>query len=221
MWLQRLICKGLKPVWTRYWTFHVEGRMDVVGPTQPVILASNHCSFLDPWLLSSFWPRPIHHLINRQWYERSRLWSWFFAAQGTIPVEPADPDATFAVLQRALERGAVVGIFPEGRISADGKIQRFRSGVVQVAARSGVPVLPLGLRGTFESIPRHRRFPRRGTISLHVGEPMTFPGAPVAERPPMREVRAFRIELYNEVCRLSGQEDRMQRLERGPRAVTT
>jgi 1-acyl-sn-glycerol-3-phosphate acyltransferase len=104
-----------------------------------------------------------------------------------------------------LDRGDCVGIFPEGKISPDGKIQRFRAGIALVAARSGAPVVPLGIRGAFDSIPRHRKLPRRGAITVHVGTPLRFADEPLTGRLPLRGLIEFRHRLYRTVVELSGQ----------------
>ncbi len=109
----------------------------------------------------------------------------------------------------ALARGELVGIFPEGRISHDGRMNEVRHGVGWIAALSGAPVLPCGLRGDYAALPRQRRFPRRHPVELFVGRPLRFPGGPVA-RPAPAAVHAFTCEVAAEIARLAGQEDRVE-----------
>ncbi len=200
MWLYRL-AQGLRPVLRLYWDLRLEGAVDALPREGPLIVVANHSSFLDPWLLGAVFPRPLHYLITREWYDRSPLWRAFFRAWGVIPVQ-RDPQATVDEVARVVERGEVVGVFPEGRISHDGRMQRFRSGVVYLAARTGAPVLPVGLAGPYEILPRHRRWPRRGRVVARVGLPLRFAGSPEA-RPSRQAVRAFREALFRAVASLA------------------
>lgn len=202
-WLYQ-VWPGLRPLFGLYWRFRLEGAVDAVPTRGPLIVAANHASFLDPWLLSIVFPRDVRFLVTRNWYYKNRRWERFFAAQGCLPVMET-PDATLRMVCRVLERGDVVGIFPEGRISADGRLRRFRAGITYIAARSGAPVLPVGIKGAFEILPRSRRVPRPGPLSFRFGRPLRFPGAPMQERPGTREVSAFRDVLADRLAELSGQ----------------
>jgi len=202
-WLTYIGGQALRP----YWRLSLVGDTRGIPRTGPLLLACNHASFLDPWLLGFTFPRGIRFLISRQWYFRSGPWNFVFRANGTIPVGES-PSRTLDAVCEALGRGETVGVFPEGRISRDGRIQPFRAGLAHIAARTGSPVLPLGIRGNFRSMPRDRRWPSPSTIKVHVGTPVTFPGAPVA-RPPGRETsESFQAEIVRQVCRLAGQDGR-------------
>jgi len=152
----------------------------------PVLIATNHASYLDPWFLGALFPRlPIRFLINEAWYDRSRLWRRVFRGYGVIPTTARAPDRTFARVLAALADGSVVGVFPEGRISRDGRMNRPKAGIGWMAALSGVPVVPCGLRGSHQILPRHRRWPRRHPLRLHIGAAMRFPEAPTATPEPV------------------------------------
>lgn len=162
---------------------------------------------VDPWFLGMAFPRPIRYLITRQWYERSRAWRAVFGALGTVPVRAEDPRATVDAVCGILARGEVVGVFPEGRISRDGRLQRFRPGLAWIAARSGAPVVPVGIRGSFRSLPRHRRVPRPVRVTVHVGHPLLYPGAPSQGCPAPDESLHFQDAVFREVRRLVGEAD--------------
>jgi 1-acyl-sn-glycerol-3-phosphate acyltransferase len=151
-------------------------------------------------------PRPVHYLITRKWYDKSPAWRALFEAFGTEPVRAEDPAATVRAVCDLLSRGAVVGIFPEGSISHTGHLRHFRSGIARIAARSGAPVLPVGIRGAFESMPRHRAVPRPSRVRIHVGEPLAFPGAPFPDDPGADAVRAFRDVVFERIRGLSDQQ---------------
>jgi 1-acyl-sn-glycerol-3-phosphate acyltransferase len=191
-------------VFSLYWRLELTGSVQEIPARGPLIVAANHSSFLDPWFLGLAFPRLISYLITARWYHRSSLWKAAFRAYGTLPLRP-DPEETIRDIVEHLRGGRAVGIFPEGRISPDGRIRRFRTGFSRVAAASAAPVVPVGIRGGFEVLPRTRRIPKPGSVSLHVGTPLEFPGAPLPE-PPLELVRSFRREVYERVCRLAGQE---------------
>lgn len=206
MWLYRLT-RPVGNVFARpYWRLGIRGAVEAIPLEGPLIVASNHASLLDPWLLGLAFPRHVRYLIARDWYDRSPLWRAFFRATGTIPVAPHDPEATIAVACAALARGQVVGIFPEGAISPDGRLRRFRRGVSMIAARSGAPVLPVGLRGNFDALPRHGRLPRPRRVTVWVGAPLRFPGAPVRGAIPREVAARFLGQLRGEIARLAGQD---------------
>lgn len=206
MWLNRItfsVAIGYR--W--YWRLRLVGDRGEIPRDGGLLLVANHSSFLDPWWLGAVFPRDIHHLITRKWFDKSPFWNGFFRANGTVPVED-DPDATLASVKSLVDAGGVVCVFPEGRISHDGRIAKFHSGIAFIAASTGAPVLPLGIRGGYRSLPRQRRIPRPTRIEVHAGSLRVFPGSPRADRPSLDEIRGFRDSLFNDVCRLSGQEER-------------
>lgn len=203
MWLYR-VNQALGPLLGAYWRLKLQGAVDSIPRSGPLLVASNHASFLDPWLVGMVFPRSIRFLMVRRWYDRSPLWRAFFRAYGTIPLHGRSQETLDAVTH-LLARGEVVGVFPEGRISPDGKIQRFRPGLSQMAARSGAPVVPVGIRGNFDTLPKHGTFPRPTRVTIHVGEPRRFPGAPPAGFPSRQQSRQFLEEVFEDVCRLAGQ----------------
>jgi 1-acyl-sn-glycerol-3-phosphate acyltransferase len=175
----------------------------------PAIVVANHACFLDPWLFGVVtFPRVIHFLINHDWYNKSAPWRAFFDGHGVIPIEPKDPALTVEKVCNALGEGKVVGVFPEGRISYDGRIRRFRSGVARIAAVSGAPVIPVGVHGAYESLPRTKKFPRPRKVTVRVGAPLRYPGSPCQD-PSLSDLMKFRDRTFCEVCRLSGQEERI------------
>ncbi len=203
MWLYTLNMR-LGPLVGLYWRLSLSGDVAAVPREGPLILAPNHSSFLDPWLVGMVFPRPVRFLMQRRWYDRSRLWNGLFRAYGTIPSE-ASGTATVSAVCRRLDAGDAVGVFPEGHISRTGKIQRFRPGLSLMAARSGAPVLPVGIRGGYESLPWNRRVPRPVRVTIHVGPPRVFPGGPRSEPPTPAESREFLREVFREVCALTRQ----------------
>lgn len=205
MWLYR-VNRALGPVLGAYWGLGIRGAVESIPRFDGLLVVPNHSSFLDPWMVGMSFPRPIRWLITSRWYRRSRTSHFFFRAFGTIPVRPRDPSGTVRAVCDALGRGEVVGVFPEGRISEDGRIHRLRAGIALMAARSGAPVVPVGVRGSFESLPKHRRVPRPQRVTVVVGRPLRFPGSPVDGTPSEADANRFLASLRDEISRLSGRE---------------
>lgn len=207
MWLYHLnvaVCQITRP----YWRLGLVGDRASIPRSGPLLIAANHQSFLDPWFLAFCFPRPIRYLMTAKWYYRSPAWNFFFRAWGTEPVRDGDSRGTINAVCDILRRGEVSGIFPEGGISRDGRIQRFRPGLARMAALSGAPVLPVGIRGSFRAFPRGAKFPKPKTVKVHVGEPMRFPGAPYTKPPPRDLSVPFTRDVYRAVCHLAGQDER-------------
>lgn len=179
----------------------VEGRDRVPG-AGGVLLAANHRSFLDHYLLTSACPRPMWYLGKAEL--GVGLAGWFNTSLGMVPVERgrADLDAIERIAG-LLRDGEVVGVFPEGTRSRDGALYRFRSGMARIAASANVPVVPVGMLGTGQvwppdTLPSLRR-PDAGVLEVRFGTVM----APPADSGPAR--RVFTRKVEDEVARLCGQ----------------
>jgi 1-acyl-sn-glycerol-3-phosphate acyltransferase len=151
--------------------------------TGPVIIASNHLSFMDSMAIPVAAPRPVVFLAKEDYFHnpgvRGVLQRGWFEGLGMIPVDRDDTRAALASLDIALEvlaRGEAFGIYPEGTRSRDGKLYRGRTGVAHLALTSGAPVVPVGLLGTPEVLPPGARLPRRKTVTVRFGPPLDFRG---------------------------------------------
>jgi 1-acyl-sn-glycerol-3-phosphate acyltransferase len=128
-------------------------RLEVLTPcplpkSGPAILISNHVSGLDPVLIQSACPRLITWMMAREYYE-IRAMRWGFEAIGAIPVERMGRDlASTRAALRALKRGEVLGIFPEGRIAKDSEMLPFHPGAAMLAEHSGAPVYAAYIDGS-------------------------------------------------------------------------
>jgi 1-acyl-sn-glycerol-3-phosphate acyltransferase len=212
MWIY-MSFRRFRPTWRWLFGNEVEGA-EHVPAEGPLLLACNHASFLDPWFLGMLMPRaPMRYLLNRRWYERSRAWTWFFRNGGAIPAEPRSPAATVQRVAEALAAGDAVAVFPEGRISRDGRIGRGHLGVGWMAGLAGVPVHPCALRGDFEALPRTRWFPRRHPVSLHLGPPRSLPDP--SPLPGPEEVRQLVSDVMEDICRLAGRPEDIGRARPG------
>lgn len=191
----------------RYWRLSIRGHVDEIPARGPAIVTANHQSFGDPWFISAVFPRHVRYLITDNWFYKNRIWETVFRSYNGIPLDSENPNATIDTVCACLEAGDVVGIFPEGRISHDGKLQAFKSGTARIASRTGAPVIPLGIRGSFESLPRTTRIPRPRRITIHVGRPVTYEEITGRVRPCKPGHLEFIEHLHRETLRLAGQDE--------------
>jgi 1-acyl-sn-glycerol-3-phosphate acyltransferase len=121
----------------------------------PAVLVSNHVSFADAVVIMGASPRPVRFVMDYRIF-RIPLLSYIFRHCGAIPIASAKEDPVmmeqaFAEVSTALNNGELVGIFPEGGITADGELQPFRSGISRILAANPVPVVPMALSGLWGS----------------------------------------------------------------------
>jgi 1-acyl-sn-glycerol-3-phosphate acyltransferase len=175
----------------------------------PVILASNHLSFIDSVVIRFAAPRRVTFLTKAEYFTgrglRGRLMRWFFTRAGSVPVARGQHRAAQAALDTALAvlaDGNVFGIYPEGTRSLDGRLYRGRTGVAWLALTSGAPVVPVALDGTDRLQPVGKRIPRPHRVTVKFGPPLRFTGDPSS--PSAR--RAVTNEVMQAIGELSGQE---------------
>jgi len=156
----------------------------------PALLVANHVSFADAVILMGASPRPIRFVMDHRIF-RTPLLGFVFRHCGAIPIAsakeyPALMEKAFAEVAAALADGQLVGIFPEGNITADGELQPFRPGVARILAANPVPVVPMALSGLWGSFFSRidgaaMKTPfRRGLfspITLRVGAPLAAASA--------------------------------------------
>ena len=149
------------------------------------VLVCNHVSYMDAVVIMGASPRPIRFVMDHRIFKIPVL-SWIFRTAKVIPIAPAKEDPVifahaFAVIAQVLAEGELVCIFPEGRLTSDGEMSAFKSGVQKIIERTPVPVIPMALCGLWGSIfsrhagnPFERTFRRgpRSQLALLVGLPM-------------------------------------------------
>jgi 1-acyl-sn-glycerol-3-phosphate acyltransferase len=175
----------------------------------PVILASNHLSFIDSVVIRLAAPRRVTFLTKAEYFLgrglRGRVVRWFFTAVGSVPVPRGQHRAATAALDTALSvlaDGNMFGIYPEGTRSLDGRLYRGRTGVAWLALTSGAPVVPVALAGTERLQPVGKRLPRPHRVTVTFGPPLRFRGDPASAR----ARRSVTNEVMHAIAGLSGQE---------------
>ncbi len=167
---QRLMCITVGMVVRAFYGLRVRNAPRIEGP---FILAPNHASFLDPIILQLAVRRHVTFLMDGPIY-RHPVFNWFYRFWGAIPVPAARRAAAGAIkdAMRAVQAGEIVGIFPEGRISPDGRLGPGRAGVAMLMQRTSIPVVPVAIFGAREILPREADFPRAGRLLVVFGAPI-------------------------------------------------
>ncbi len=176
------------------------------------IFASNHLSFSDSIFLPLMVPRRMTFLAKSDYFTgrgiKGRATAAFFKGVGQLPVDRSGGKAGEAALSsglRVLRRGELLGIYPEGTRSPDGRLYRGRTGVARMALEAGVPVLPVAMIGTDKAQPTGKKLPRIMRIGIRIGRPLSF-----ARYEGMEDdrfvLRSITDEIMYELMLLSGQE---------------
>jgi 1-acyl-sn-glycerol-3-phosphate acyltransferase len=169
-----------------YWTlrsmivpaFLIYFRMQRIGRehlprTGPLLLASNHRSFLDPFVIGTLLRRPVYYFAKRELFEK-RWQAWILNALGAFPVDRGAGDSDAMETARAiLARGDCVVVFPEGTRVRPGPLGHPKRGIGRLALESGVPVAPVSVIGTEDARKGWRIRPRK--VRVRVGAPLRFP----------------------------------------------
>jgi len=185
-----IVAKLLFLIWFR---LRVRGRPSPF-PRGPLVLAANHVSFLDPVTLALAIRRPVTYMVTSSVYDRPayRPWMRIFRC---IRVE--DDAINVEAMRRAvavLRGGGVVGIFPEGSISDDGRLHEGQLGVASLLLQGDAPVLTAGIVGTFEALPRHGGFPKPLPVEVRFSK-LVSPADIAAHRTPREARRELRDQV--------------------------
>ncbi|MCX4961404.1 MULTISPECIES: lysophospholipid acyltransferase family protein [Streptomyces] len=176
------------------------------------IVAGNHLSFSDHFLMPAILKRRITFLAKAEYFTgpgvKGRLTAAFFRSAGQIPVDRSGKNAGQAALREGLgvlAKDELLGIYPEGTRSHDGRLYKGKVGVAAMALGAGVPVIPCAMVGTFEIQPPGKKLPKIRRVTIRFGEPMEF--SRYAGMEGERAVlRAVTDEIMYAILGLSGQE---------------
>ncbi len=154
-------------IWFRYRAIGIENL-----PPGGALLIVNHQSFLDPLMVGLPLSRPVSFLARENLF-RVPVVGWILKQLYGIPIS-RERGGTESLREsiRRMEHGFLVGIFPEGTRSPDGKLREMKPGFVALVRRANVPVIPVAVAGAYESFPRDAKFPRPGRIRVVFGQPM-------------------------------------------------
>jgi 1-acyl-sn-glycerol-3-phosphate acyltransferase len=177
-----------------------------------VILASNHLSFIDSVFLPLIMERPMVFLAKSEYFTGKGIKGWltrlFFNGAGMLPIDRSGGKASEASLNtglRVLAEGKVLGIYPEGTRSPDGRMYRGRTGVARMILEAHVPVVPVAMIDTEKVMPIGRKLPKVRRVGVVFGEPLDFSRFEGLEGDRFI-LRSITDEIMYELNRLSGQE---------------
>lgn len=189
----------------------VEG-LEHVPQDGPAILASNHLAVADSFYLPLVVRRRITFLAKQEYFTGTGLkgWfqRWFYTVAGQVPIDRTDADSAQSALNtaaRILDQRKLLGMYPEGTRSPDGRLYKGKTGLARLALESGVPVIPVAMIGTDVVNPPGSKMWRFGRVQVRFGEPMDFSRFEGLAGNRFIE-RAVIDEIMYELMQLSGQE---------------
>lgn len=208
-WVVKAILGPLLHLVFRPWA---EG-VDNVPKEGPVILAGNHLSFADHFFGPLHLPRKVITLGKAEYFTgrgiKGMLSRAFFTGVGTVPIDRSGGKASEAALRtglRILRRGDILGIYPEGTRTPDGRLYKGKTGVARLALESRAPVIPWVMVNTFEMMPPGRPLPKLGIRpGVRFGKPLDFSRYYGMEEDRL-VLRAVTDEIMYALMELSGQE---------------
>jgi 1-acyl-sn-glycerol-3-phosphate acyltransferase len=186
--------------------------LDNIPATGAAVIVSNHLSFSDSIFLPLAVPRPVVFLAKSEYFTgkglKGKMTAAFFRLSNQLPMDRSGGAASASSLsagEEVLKSGGILGIYPEGTRSPDGRLYRGKTGVAKLILATGVPVIPVAMIGTDKVQPIGRRIPNIRRVGVIVGEPMDF-----RRYAGMGEDRFIQRSVTDEIMyalmRLSGQE---------------
>ncbi len=206
--MKRIIVGPILRVLFRPW---VKG-LDNIPAEGPAVLVSNHLSFSDSIFLPVAAPRPVVFLAKSEYFNgkglKGRLTAMFFRLSNQLPMDRSGGAASSSSLTAGMDilnGGGLLGIYPEGTRSPDGRLYRGKTGVAKLVLATGVPVIPVAMIGTDKVQPIGRRIPNIRRVGIIVGEPLDFSRYEGMADDRFIQ-RSVTDEIMYELMRLSGQE---------------
>jgi 1-acyl-sn-glycerol-3-phosphate acyltransferase len=186
--------------------------LENIPNTGPAIMASNHLAVADSFYLSLVVRRRITFLAKSEYFTGAGLkgWltRWFYTVSGQVPIDRTSADTASNALdtaKRLLEQGKLMGMYPEGTRSPDGRLYKGKTGLARLALESGVPVIPVAMIGTNVVNPPGSKMWRFGSVTVRIGKPLDFSRFEGLAGNRFIE-RAVIDEVMYELMQLSGQE---------------
>ncbi|MGQ3385320.1 lysophospholipid acyltransferase family protein [Glutamicibacter sp. TV12E] len=201
---------AVRPLVRIFFRVDLQGINNVPG-AGAAILASNHLSVSDSVFLPAMLERPVIFLAKDEYFNgrglKGRITAWFFRNINQLPMDRSGGQksaASLASAKRALDEGKILGIYPEGTRSPDGRLYRAKLGVAILALESGAPVIPVAMIGTEKVQPIGQGLPHPGKIGIKIGEPLHFEHLAGKHGDP-QALRACADEIRQAINALSGQ----------------
>jgi 1-acyl-sn-glycerol-3-phosphate acyltransferase len=182
-------------------SWKVEGRENI-PLTGPLILVANHVHVLDPFFLIFISPRWINFMAKEELFRSPFLRPWL-RLFGAIPIrrkgKVKEKQKILKSARNELEKGLILGMFPEGGRSRDGKLRKGKTGSVVIASKTNVPILPIGIAGT-DKIKGTNWLWKRLDIVINIGKPFKLP--PISGRMSKSQMQLLTTQLMKEIAAL-------------------
>jgi 1-acyl-sn-glycerol-3-phosphate acyltransferase len=186
--------------------------MEAIPVKGPAIMVSNHLSFSDSFFLPLVTQRRITFLAKQEYFTgkgiKGLISKAFFKGVGQVPIDRTSGRAAEAAITtgvRILDEGHLLGIYPEGTRTADGRLYRGKTGVARMALESAAPVIPVAMIGTYEIQPPGRIWPNIRRVGVCFGDPLDFSRYDGMESDRF-VLRSVTDEIMYALMELSGQE---------------
>ena len=207
-----LVKAVLRPLFVLLFVPRVSGK-DNIPARGGALLASNHLSMSDSLFLPVMIRRRVSFLAKKEYFTgrgiKGRLKAAFVRGTGLIPIDRDDADAAQAALRtgaRAVRDGLLLGVYPEGTRSPDGRLYRGKTGVARMSMDTGAPVIPVAMVGTDRVQPIGKVLPRLRPVQVRIGEPLTPPARPADADQLREQARQFTERIMAAIAALSGQQ---------------
>ena len=208
-WLVKLT---LRPLFVLLFRPVVRGAANIPS-SGGALLASNHLSMCDSLFLPVMTRRRVSFLAKKEYFTgrglKGRAKAAFVRGTGLIPLDRDDADAAAAALAtgaRAVRGGMLLGVYPEGTRSADGRLFRGKTGTARMAISTGVPVVPVAMIGTDRVQPIGAVVPHLSRVGIRIGAALTPPAPSADPDTERRQVRDFTERIMAAIAALSGQQ---------------
>ncbi|HUO48890.1 MAG TPA: lysophospholipid acyltransferase family protein [Acidimicrobiales bacterium] len=193
-WLVHVVCR-------LYWRVSVTGAQ-CVPADGPVILAPVHRNFMDFFVVTEVSSRKLYYMAKDDLWD-NRWLGGFIESMGAFPVNREGADRlALDRAQAVLERGDALILFPEGTRRSGPVVEDLHEGAAFLAARTGAPVVPIGIGGSDRIMPKGAHLPRPAKVHLEVGVPLEAPARSERGRVPRTQVHAFTERLGAQIQRL-------------------
>jgi len=201
------ITKRIIPPIVNLWVKEING-INNIPKKGPFIIAANHASYLDHMIIVSNFVlqlnKKIHFLSKKEHFNNIFKAAWHRYA-GAIPLdrEKGGKEALEWAI-KALKKGKIIAMHPEGTRTLTGKLQKGKTGIARLALAAKAPVLPIGLIGTFEILPKGKYIPKLKKAVMNIGKLMAFEKYynKKITKPLLRKITN---EIMQEIAKLSSQ----------------
>ncbi|RJQ69620.1 1-acyl-sn-glycerol-3-phosphate acyltransferase [Pseudonocardiaceae bacterium YIM PH 21723] len=177
-WLVKYVLLG--PLLRLFFRIRIEG-LENIPSTGPAILAGNHIAVADSFFVPLKVPRKVTYLAKQEYFTSPGFKGWlkkqFFGGIGMVPIDRSGGSAAQSAMDtavRLLGEGKLLGLYPEGTRSPDGRLYKGKTGVARIALETHAPVIPVVMIGTDKVNPIGSSMWKPGTVTIKVGRPMEF-----------------------------------------------